>query len=134
MVPAVSDRVFARGLLRVKLCFGTDTRWRGVMAKISGNSSIVLAACVAAVLALSSAAGQQRGAPDRAPDAKDELAQNFLAEHEIGRRFHIDPADLPAPKSGAIVTNRSLVVPNDGQGCRFHPASSRRRLPQVLPT
>ncbi|MBV8935797.1 MAG: hypothetical protein JO095_08345, partial [Alphaproteobacteria bacterium] len=91
------------------------------MTKISGNSFVVLAAGVAAILALSSAAGQQRVPPDRAPDAKDELAQNFLAEHEIGRRFHIDPADLPAPKSGPIVTNRSLVVPYDGQGLQVPP-------------
>ncbi|MBV9685933.1 MAG: PQQ-dependent sugar dehydrogenase [Alphaproteobacteria bacterium] len=91
------------------------------MTKISGNSFIVLAAGAAAILALSSAAGQQRVAPDRNPDAKDELAQNFLAEHEIGRRFHIDPADLPAPKSGPIVTNRSLVVPYDGQGLQVPP-------------
>ena len=38
-------------------------------------------------------------------------AQNFAIEHEIGHRFHIDPANLPAPKSGPIVTNRSLTIP-----------------------
>src|SRR5437763_6484324 len=45
----------------------------------------------------------------------DELKQNFLIEHEIGRRFHVDPADLPPPKSGAVVTNRPLVLPYNGQ-------------------
>ena len=87
------------------------------MAKISGKPSSIVTACLAAILALSSAAGQQKAAAD----PKDELAQNFLAEHEIGRRFHIDPADLPVPKSGAIVTNRSLVVPYDGQGLQVPP-------------
>ena len=43
------------------------------------------------------------------------MSQNFRAQHEIGHRFQIDPNDLPAPKAGAIVTNRSLIVPYDGQ-------------------
>ena len=38
-----------------------------------------------------------------------------MNEQEIGRRFHIDPADLPAPKTGPIVANRSLKVPYSGQ-------------------
>src|SRR5437763_16466353 len=43
------------------------------------------------------------------------LAHNFAVEHEIGRRFHVDPADLPPPKSGAVVTNRPLILPYEGQ-------------------
>ena len=46
---------------------------------------------------------------------QDDLKQNFLKEHELGRRFRIDPADLPAPKTGPIVTNRALIVPYAGQ-------------------
>ena len=61
------------------------------------------------------AAAQRKSAPGQGSEAKDELALNFLAEHEIGRRFQIDPADLPAPKTGPIVTNRSLIVPYNGQ-------------------
>jgi glucose/arabinose dehydrogenase len=49
------------------------------------------------------------------PASDEELKQNFAAEHEIGRRFQIDPNSLPAPKTGPIVTNRSLVVPYAGQ-------------------
>src|SRR6266571_1579032 len=41
----------------------------------------------------------------------DAAAQNFAIEHEIGRRFHFEPADLPPPKTPPIVTNRSLIVP-----------------------
>ena len=49
-------------------------------------------------------------------DAKhNALKQNFLAEHEIGRRFRIDPAALPAPKTGPIVSNRALIVAYTGQ-------------------
>src|SRR5499433_1641875 len=52
--------------------------------------------------------------PKAAPPAKDALKENFIAEHEIGRRFSIDPAQLPAPKSAPIVTNRSLTLPAEG--------------------
>src|SRR5262249_46572524 len=50
-----------------------------------------------------------------APPAQDTLKENFIAEHELGRRFSIDPAQLPAPKSSPIVTNRSLTLPAEGQ-------------------
>jgi hypothetical protein len=45
----------------------------------------------------------------------DVLKQNFLAEHEIGHRYQIDPGNLPSPKTGAIVTNRPLTMPYAGQ-------------------
>jgi glucose/arabinose dehydrogenase len=51
----------------------------------------------------------------------NELSQNFAAEHEIGRRFHFDPADLPPPKVGPIVTDRSLIVPYTGQTLQVPP-------------
>jgi glucose/arabinose dehydrogenase len=98
------------------------------MTKHSAVQSIAMAALPAVVLALTPATAQLRdvgsyqvaaAAADApagaAATATDELAQNFLAQHEIGRRFHIDPADLPAPKAGPIVTDRSLVVPYAGQ-------------------
>jgi glucose/arabinose dehydrogenase len=84
-------------------------------------SLIALAASAAAVMALSPAIAQQQGAPRQSAATKEELAQNFQAEHEIGRRFHIDPNDLPAPKTGLIVTNRSLVVPFNGQALEVPP-------------
>ena len=54
-------------------------------------------------------------APAPAASAQDELAQNFLIQHEIGHRFRIDPTDLPGPKTSPIVSNRSLIVPYSGQ-------------------
>src|SRR5690349_7266652 len=45
----------------------------------------------------------------------DALKQNFVTEHAIGRRFRIDPAGLPPPKTGPIVSNRALIVPYTGQ-------------------
>jgi glucose/arabinose dehydrogenase len=73
---------------------------------------------VAAILALSVAWGSASAAAQSsaAPDPDSVLKQNFAAEHEIGRRYHIDPADLPEPKTGPIATDRSLIVPFSGQG------------------
>ena len=90
------------------------------MAKNTAASLIALAAFVAGALALSSAAAE-KSEPDRNSDPNDELAQNFQAEHEVGRRFRIDPNDLPAPKTGPIVTDRSLVVPYNGQALQSPP-------------
>jgi len=70
---------------------------------------------MATAFALSSSEAQQKDARGQAPSDKDNFTQNFLAQHEIGRRFHIDPAQLPPPKTGAIVTNRSLIIPYSGQ-------------------
>ena len=66
---------------------------------------------ITVALCLSSAGAQ----PNPATEADSEFKRNFAAEHEIGRRFHFDPADLPAPKTGPIVTDRSLIVPYSGQ-------------------
>src|SRR5437762_694571 len=88
------------------------------MARNAGFSLIALAVLASGALALTPAAAQHKPA---APEAKDELAQNFLAEHEIGRRFQIDPANLPEPKTPPIVTNRSLTVPFSGQALQVPP-------------
>jgi len=54
-------------------------------------------------------------AADAPHNNTDALKQNFLAEHEIGHRYQIDPGNLPPPKTGAIVTNRPLTLPYAGQ-------------------
>jgi hypothetical protein len=70
---------------------------------------------VTVVFALTQVAAQRRdptreASPEAAAATTDEaLRRNFVAEHEIGRRFRIDPSDLPAPKTGAVVTNRPLT-------------------------
>jgi glucose/arabinose dehydrogenase len=91
------------------------------MAIKSRISSIALAASAAAALTLSSASAQQQVAPVQGSVTKEELAQNFQAEHEIGRRVHIDPNDLPAPKTGPIVADRSMIVPFNGQKLEVPP-------------
>jgi glucose/arabinose dehydrogenase len=74
-------------------------------------SAVALLSAVAVGLIFTSVAAQ----PSPAPEPESELARNFAAEHEIGRRFHIDPDDLPAPKTGPIVTDRSLIISYSGQ-------------------
>ena len=91
------------------------------MAMNSRISLIALAASAAAVLALTSASAQQPAAPGQGSVTKDELAQNFQAEHEIGRRYHFDPNDLPPPKTGPIVADRSMIVPFNGQKLEVPP-------------
>ena len=58
---------------------------------------------------------QQKQTPAPTANTDNDQASNFLIQHEIGRRFHIDPANLPSPKTGPIVTNRPLTVPYTGQ-------------------
>jgi glucose/arabinose dehydrogenase len=61
------------------------------------------------------AAKPPAAAPAATATADDALVKNFQAEHEIGRRFHFDPADLPPPKTGPVVTDTSLIIPYSGQ-------------------
>jgi len=75
-------------------------------------AAMVLAAAGALAISVT-AVGQ--GAKPAGTAAADALAQNFQAEHEIGRKFRIDPNELPKPKTSAVVTNRSLTLPFNGQ-------------------
>src|ERR1700688_4104066 len=78
-------------------------------------SLMVLAPLIAGSLALPFAAAQQSEMRAQTTNAQNDLRQNFLIQHQIGQRFQIEPSDLPAPKTSPIVTNRSLIVPYNGQ-------------------
>jgi glucose/arabinose dehydrogenase len=84
-------------------------------ARNSRRPFVLLVTLILGSLAFSHADAQQKQTPAPAADAANDPAGNFLIQHEIGRRFHIDPANLPAPKTGPIVTNRALTVPYSGQ-------------------
>lgn len=85
------------------------------MARLSSISPVGVLA-LAAVLGIACPARCEPASQQAAPaPATDDLTQKFLAEHEIGHRFRIDPSDLPAPKTGRIVTNRPLTIPYSGQ-------------------
>ena len=91
------------------------------MRKQSEIYTMVGMALMASALGLSFAGAQQKLAREEPPGTKDTFTQNFLAQHEIGRRFRIDPAELPAPKTSAIVTNRALTVRYNGQTLQVPP-------------
>ena len=48
------------------------------------------------------------GAEPKDNGPADPAAQNFALEHEIGHRFRIDPANLPAPKTGRGTVGRGF--------------------------
>jgi glucose/arabinose dehydrogenase len=79
------------------------------------HALVALGVLIAGNLVCAAAGAQQSEAQGQAPSPRDDPAQNFIVQQEIGRRFHIDAADLPAPKAGPVVTNRSLKVPYAGQ-------------------
>jgi len=72
------------------------------MTRHSKTYVLIVPVLIVTALSFFSADAQQNGAPGQAPSVNS-LTQNFLAQHEIGRRFHIDPSDLPPPKTGPIV-------------------------------
>jgi len=97
----------------------------GAMAQTSILSAVAVAGITIAIcvgpLASAQTAAPSSAAKIEAAGADDALAQNFKTEHEIGRRFHFDPADLPAPKTGPVATSRSLTLPYNGQTLQVPP-------------
>ena len=91
------------------------------MTRCLGISFITLVTLISGAVVFSLASAQQKNPDGQTASAQDRLTQNFLAQNEIGRRFRVDPADLPPPKTGPIVTNRSLIVPYSGQVPRVPP-------------
>jgi glucose/arabinose dehydrogenase len=85
-------------------------RQHAAVTRCSAKTFIAFTALIAA-----SFAHRAPEAYAQSANAQESLTQNFLAQHEIGRRFQLDPNDLPAPKVGPIVTNRPLTVPYSGQ-------------------
>jgi glucose/arabinose dehydrogenase len=91
------------------------------------RKSALIAALIGLAIALvvSSAVAQRKDARAQGVKKeevkKEDLAQNFAAEHEIGRRIQIDPAKMPPPKAGPIVTSRALTIPYNGQKLEVPP-------------
>ena len=80
------------------------------------RSAVLAAVTAVGVLVMS---GVAQSEPDT--NTAEMLGQNFKAEHEIGKQYRIDPAELPPPKTGAIVTNRVLTIPFNGQTLQVPP-------------
>ena len=82
------------------------------------NASLLLMLVGVSLATLSGSVG---AAEPQSTSSAERLQQNFLAEHEIGKRFQIKPEELPPPKTGPIVTNRSLTLPLSGQSLQVPP-------------
>ena len=119
--PAVLERhahhLVARRLRAIlQRASGTMRYFRSVIVRLVFVGCAALAVAAFALGWVDRQGSLARAETSVQDDAKhNALKQNFLAEHEIGRRFRIDPAALPAPKTGPIVSNRALIVAYTGQ-------------------
>ena len=69
------------------------------MASRSLTSLLTLSIALCALPALA----QPKAAPaPKATPAQDALKENFIAEHELGRRFSLDPAHLPPAEAKEV--------------------------------
>jgi glucose/arabinose dehydrogenase len=82
------------------------------MLALSKTSLVTLSAFA---LCATSALGQQ------AENNDARLKENFAIEHQIGHRYQFNPDNLPAPKSGPIVTDRPLTIPFNDQKLQAPP-------------
>lgn len=87
------------------------------MTRSAKTSLFALVGVIASGLALTAGVAQRQAISS----TSDRLEQNFLAEHEVGRRFQVTPSDLPEPKTGTIVSNRPLTVPFSDQRLEVPP-------------
>ncbi|WOH51680.1 sorbosone dehydrogenase family protein [Bradyrhizobium sp. sBnM-33] len=84
--------------------------------KIPSSRLVTLTAALVAIgFALAPAWAQRRSAPAAQPPAEKPTDPALLPDQELGRRFTVKAEDLPPPKTGPIVSSRSLVIPHDGQ-------------------
>src|SRR5262245_346580 len=91
------------------------------MGRQSESCFLIAIALMVSTIGFSLTNAQQDDAREQTPGAKNRFTQNFLAQHEIGRRFRIDATELPPPKTSPIVTNRALTVPYNGQVLQVPP-------------
>src|SRR4051812_26975804 len=88
-----------------------------MMTRREAGSFLASAAAVAAVAGAMPAAAQRTAATG----GDLEPRENFAIEHEIGHRFRIDPAALPAPGLQASASNGPRTVAYAGQGLTVPP-------------
>ncbi len=75
--------------------------------------SVVTAVSSLALLTCAPSLAQQQH--DRAAASNAVLDPSSLPDQKLGERISIKPEDLPPPKTGPIVSARSLIVPYQGQ-------------------
>src|SRR5262245_12537293 len=83
------------------------------MTRYSHRLAIIAAAVATASLVVSSTSAQ-RNEQKQAPDKR--IAEAVVSpDQEMGKRFRVNADELPAPKATPAVSNRSLVLPHEGQ-------------------
>src|SRR5205807_2786448 len=89
--------------------------------------STAVTACAVAGLRLAAAPiwAQRQNPPATAGQSTSANAAakepRSLPDQELGRRLMVRPEDLPPPKTGPVVSNRSLTLPFEGQTPRVPP-------------
>ena len=89
--------------------------------------STAVTACAVAGLSLAAAPiwAQRQNPPATAGQSTSANAAakepRSLPDQELGRRIMVRPEDLPPPKTGPVVSNRSLTLPFEGQTPRVPP-------------
>lgn len=79
---------------------------------------IAFALLIGTSLALAPAAAQRKETPKPQGPAGKPTNPALLPDQELGRRFTVKAEDLPPPKTGPVVSNRSLTLPYEGQAPR----------------
>jgi glucose/arabinose dehydrogenase len=74
---------------------------------------LAIAACTVAAAAMTFASSQAQNSSTATPGTSSDPAS--LPDQELGRRFMVKPDDLPAPRTGPIVSNRPLTLAYQGQ-------------------
>ena len=83
------------------------------MKNSSSHFVIVTTAVVVIGLALAPAWAQRKDTPQ--PSTEKPADPALLPDQELGRRFMVKAEDLPPPRTGPVVSNRSLIIPYQGQ-------------------
>ena len=79
-------------------------------ATLLGGTAIAMFASILLVPALA-----QRNATPSTPGPSAAFNPATLPEQEIGQKFTVKAEDLPPPKTGPVVSSRSLIIPYQDQ-------------------
>jgi glucose/arabinose dehydrogenase len=83
--------------------------------KPSSRYVITTAALVVIGFGFAPAWAQRQNTPAAQPSANKPADPALLPDQELGRRFMVNAEELPPPKTGPVVSSRSLTVPYQGQ-------------------
>jgi glucose/arabinose dehydrogenase len=77
--------------------------------------ALIIAVLVIAGAAISTAFAQRKGAPPQKVAEKEASQRDLSSDQEPGKRFVVTAEEMPAPKTGPVVSNPPLILPYEGQ-------------------